>query len=280
MGLAVPILAPLSAQAHAGDAVWLTLDPVVLAGIGLAGLAYLIGARRHWQRRGVRRLAAHGYFATGMLALCLALIWPLDALSERSLAAHMLQHMVLMQVVPPLLVLGAVVTVAPLWPRPVRALWRIATRPFIAFALHSAVLWVWHAPALYQAALRSDVLHTLEHLSFLVTGLMFWAALMFSGRARADGYGNGALLMLAMIMHTGLLGALLTFAPRPLYDVYAHGGSVFGLTALEDQQLAGLLMWIPGGMVYLLAGLALAAAWFRQAQRRDAACALGRERSG
>jgi cytochrome c oxidase assembly factor CtaG len=145
--------------------------------------------------------------------------------------------------------------------------------------LHSAVLWAWHVPAFYQAALRHASIHALEHASFFVSALLLWWVLLTVGRARAEGYGVSALLTLAMVMHTGLLGALLTFAPRPLYPAY-EPATRFGLTVLEDQQLAGLLMWVPGGLIYLGLGLLLARAWLRDAERRDTATMAAPPRRG
>jgi cytochrome c oxidase assembly factor CtaG len=106
-----------------------------------------------------------------------------------------------------------------------------------------------------------------------------WWVLLTAGRARAEGFGVSALLTLAMVMHTGLLGALLTFAPRPLYPAY-EPATRFGLTVLEDQQLAGLLMWVPGGLIYLGLGLLLAHAWLRDAERRDTAAMVAQQRRG
>jgi len=116
---------------------------------------------------------------------------------------------------------------------------------------------------LFEAALRSEALHFLEHVTLLGSALYFWWSLLHAGRARAGGYGTSALLALATMMHTGLLGALITMARRPLYAVYVQPG----IDALADQQLAGLLMWIPGALVYLVAGLVLIGAWLGRARR-------------
>lgn len=255
----------------------LTLDPWVLAGLASAILLYGLGVSRLWRRGigyGVRVWQVCAYTG-GIVALVAALVWPLDGLSEHSLAAHMVQHMLLVGVAPPLLVIGLPVRAFAAW-APARALlrvlrtraWQRVTRPSTAFVLHSAVLWVWHVPAPFQAALQHAGAHALEHASFLVSAVIFWWALLAAGRAHSNGYGISALLTLAMIMHTGVLGALLTFASHPLYPVYGEAGWL-GLSPLEDQQLAGLIMWVPGGLLYLGLGLALAQAWLRLAQRRD-----------
>lgn len=257
---ALPLLLPGAVRAHStGADGWLTLDLLAVSGIAAAGIAYGL-TRRHG-----RPWRAVCFFA-GLGTLVLALVWPLDALSERSFAAHMGQHMLLIALAPPLLALGA--PLAPLHRALAYVPWQRLTRPSAAFALHAAIVWAWHAPGPFQAALRSDAWHMLEHLSMLFSALLFWWSLLYAARARAGGYGVSTVLLLLTMMHTGLLGALLTFAPQPLYPAYGDGPAAFALTPLEDQQLAGLIMWVTGGIFYLVAGVALAAVWLRDAERR------------
>lgn len=278
-------LAPLSfglfpvapAWAHgSGDTVHhlLTLDPLVLTCMTVAALAYGTGVARLWRTRtghGVRPWQVAS-FAGGLALLTLALIWPLDALADRSFAAHMLQHLLLITLAPPLLVLGApLVPYAALGPARrmiARVPWGWLAHPLAAFGIHGAVVWAWHAPALFQAALRSETVHTLEHATMLAAALLFWWVLLAAGRARRGGRGTGLIWLFLTMTHMGLLGALLTFAPRVLYPAYGDRPLALGLTPLEDQQLAGLIMWVPGGLIYLAAALALAAAWLHQAERR------------
>lgn len=263
-------LVPASVRAH-GDspdvAVWGSAALI----IGLAA-AYALGACRIW-RSGLSR-GVHAWqvacFGLGGAALAVALLGPIESLAERSFAAHMGQHMLLIAVAAPLLVVGAPIAVfgALLSSTSLKAIARgsapaIVGRPLLAFALHAAFVWAWHAPALFEAALRSEALHLLEHITLLASALYFWWSLLHAGRARAGGFGTSALLALATMMHTGFLGALITFARRPLYAVYVQPG----VDALADQQLAGLLMWIPGALVYLVAGLVLIGAWLGRAQR-------------
>jgi putative membrane protein len=192
-------------------------------------------------------------FAGALLALFLALFWPLASLAHESFAAHMAQHMLLIGVAAPLIAASRPVIPAlkgrGRLARPVLAL----TRPVSAFLLHAAAIWLGHAPAALEWSLDSHAMHAAQHLAFVATAALFWWSLLARGRA---GAGEGALWTLATLLHTGLLGALITFAPRVLYPSYGH----------EDQQLAGLVMWIPGGLCYLAAGLGFAAAWL--AQRR------------
>ncbi|MDT7604479.1 MAG: putative rane protein, partial [Acidobacteriota bacterium] len=119
----------------------------------------------------------------------------------------------------------------------------------------------------FQATLRSEWVHTAQHLSFLVSALLFWWALVH-GRQGLMGYGAGVLYMFTTMVHSGLLGALITFAGTVWYPAYGGLTASWGLTPLEDQQLGGLIMWIPAGLVYIVAGLALFAGWLRESESR------------
>ncbi|WP_323130637.1 cytochrome c oxidase assembly protein [Sinorhizobium medicae] len=213
-------------------------------------------------------------FAAGWLFLAAALVSPLDRLATQLFTAHMIEHEILMVIAAPLFVLSK--PLAPLlWSLPQklrasvgRALVRsvvllpvrkAATNQLFATGLHGATLWLWHAPRLYDAALAETPVHWLQHLSFFCTALIFWWALLF-GRGRQD-YGTAIFYLFATTLHSGFLGVLLSFAREPLYRGQGAGAASWGLSALEDQQLAGLIMWVPAGMIYVAAALALAAAW-------------------
>jgi putative membrane protein len=144
----------------------------------------------------------------------------------------------------------------------VHGVWFWLTRPSIAWWVHAAALWVWHAPQLFQATLRNEWVHAAQHLSFFGSALLFWWSLFFSSN-RAS-YGAGFLYIFTTAVHTSILGALLTFSGQAWYPAYAGFTTVWGLTPLEDQQLGGLIMWIPAGLVYLGAGLAVFALWLRE----------------
>jgi len=214
--------------------------------------------------------------AAALVAALAAVGPPLHEAAERSFAAHMAQHAWLVLVVAPLLALGwsqpPLLRALPrrarrralAWPL-VRTAWQRATSPGGAWVLHGAALWVWHLPVLFDAAVASEPVHALEHASFVGTAALFWWSLLRPGSA---GYGAAVASLFTTALHTGALGALLTFVPRPLYRAYA------GPAALEDQQLAGIIMWIPSGTVLLAAGLVFAAAWLREAGRRGAALDL------
>lgn len=237
----------------------LTLTPLVL----IAAL-YARGAVRLWRRAGV----GHGLsiahvvaFSTALMALFAATVWPLDALGEFSLAAHVGQHMVLLAVVAPLLGLGhpmgAMVHALPSsWVRRIagglRPLLSTTRNLAAATLVHIAVMWIWHLPGLTAAALDSEALHWTMHLSFLFAGLWFWATIAARHADATVGAGAALLALVAVMMQMGLIGALLCFASQPLYGVYVDRVAVLGLDPMSDQQLAGLIMWVPACLPYLI----------------------------
>ena len=147
------------------------------------------------------------------------------------------------------------------------AVWKTLTGPLVVWLLHGLALWVWHLPALYQAALGSAAIHAVEHTCFLATACLFWWALIH-GRYGRVGYGAAVVFVFATAVHSEALGALLTFAPRVWYPLYAARSPAAGLDPLEDQRLAGLLMWIPFGVIFLILALGLFAAWLGEAERK------------
>lgn len=243
---------------------WWSVDLWIAVPLLLLLWLYARGALALGARAPSRGAAA--LFALAAAALFIALIWPLEALAERSFAAHMAQHMLLIAIAAPLLMLSrpsAVLLAA--MPYAARRgfgatlrFFRHALRPGVAFTLHGAAIWIGHAPRVIEWTLEHRAVHFAEHAALLGTALLFWRALLRGGSA---GYGMATLWTLATMLHTGALGALITFAPRVFY----RGN------ALEDQQLAGLIMWVPGGTLYLAAGLAFAAAWLSNMEGREAA---------
>jgi cytochrome c oxidase assembly factor CtaG len=151
--------------------------------------------------------------------------------------------------------------------RPVfRAGWRALSHPVVIWIVATGVLWAWHAPALYQAALRSDLLHALEHATLFGTAVLFWWAVLDPrGRARL-GAGRDLLYLFAAGLQGGALGALFTFAPNPIYPAYAATAPAWGMSALTDQQLAGLIMWIPFGTIYLTVAAARFVGWLGESE--------------
>lgn len=255
------------------------LEPFVLIGLSVSAGLYWRGSRR-MAGRSFRSRESLSFFG-GWLALVVALVSPLDGLGGALFSAHMTQHEVLMLVAAPLLVLGR--PVAPFllalpayWRReltaiwkagPARRGWRFLVNPFVAWLIHAAVLWGWHAPALFQATLESEFVHAAQHLSFLVSALLFCEALIYESE-RWMGYGAAVIYVFTTAVHTSALGALLTFSRTLWYPAYQGTTAAWGLTPVEDQQLGGLIMWVPAGVVYLVAGLLLFALWLRESERR------------
>ena len=242
------LLAPPLAGAHAPQpadapvaAIGWSFEPWVLACLGASLLLYAAGLFRLWRKAGAGRglgMARAASFGAGWLALVVALVSPLDALGGHLFSAHMVQHEVLMILAAPLLVIG----------RPL-AVW--------TWALHGLALWVWHLPPFFEAALQSPGVHTLQHASFLVTALLFWWPPL--GGASRAGHGSSMLYLFTTMVHTGALGALLTFSTVPWYPAYGASTPALGFDLLEDQRLGGLIMWVPAGLAYLVVALAAAA---------------------
>lgn len=250
-------------------------DPLVSACLLLVGWAYLRGRRPRASRVDTRR---DRLFVGALITLGVALLSPLDALSAALASAHMVQHVLLVLVAAPLLALSApssaILRGTPVRGRRglLRAQRRLRLRgrtaavlrqPITVWLLHVAVLWCWHAAALYDAALEHPLLHALEHASFLVTGLLFWHMVVGGRDAARTPPGLGIMLVFGMALQGVFLSLLLTFAHAPWYEQYAATTSLWGLDPLADQQLAGVIMWIPGGLVYLAAALTLLVSWIR-----------------
>lgn len=249
---------------------------------------YAVGVRALWRSAGVghgvsRSRAAS--FAAGVAVIMLALASPLDAMADALFSAHMVQHLLLILIAAPLLVVGAPSlpavwalprrsrrAVGSWWHRAValRSIVHVFTSPGAAFVLHFVALWFWHMPAPYQAALHSPALHGLEHASFLGTAVLFWWTVATPvGRPRAA-EATGIAMIVGTLMHSGALGALLMFASAPWYPAHAAGAAAWGTTAMDDQQLAGLIMWIPAGAVYVAAAAWLFVKWMHRDEQRQA----------
>ncbi|GJE04401.1 cytochrome c oxidase assembly protein [Methylobacterium isbiliense] len=284
---AAALVLPTDGSAHGGDLgeLWLTgpawtSDLRVIAPLYISAILFLIGTVRLWRRaghgRGVRRWQV-ACFWSGWTVLALALLSPLHWLGERLFTAHMVEHELLMVIAAPLLVLarpGSTMLWAlpALWRPLVGAIgrlpvlgtaWRSMRTPFAATLLHGVALWAWHMPGLYDLVLLNPLAHWLQHLSFLLSALLFWWALLH-GPARSRAYGASFLYLFLTSLHTGLLGVLLTVSPRLWYPRQVAAAAEWGLTPLEDQQLAGLVMWVPAGLVYAAAALTLAGLWIRR----------------
>jgi putative membrane protein len=289
-GLAAAAAAP--ALAHSVDSPSATalgipwsFEPWVIFCLAASAILYALGLARLWGRAG----RAHGVnviqasaFAAGWLTLFVALVTPLDPLGSVLFSAHMVQHELLMLVAAPLLVLGRPLALwawalpqpwrksvgrffhHPLWRGP----WLVVTSPLVAWLLHALALWLWHIPALFDAALNDDAVHGWQHASFLFTALLFWWSVL--GAVTRKEQGLALVSLFTTMVHTGALGALLALARTPWYAHYFSTTSAFGINALEDQQLGGLIMWVPAGGIYILCGLVIAGRWIQPRVRRAA----------
>ena len=245
-----------------------SIEPAVIIPVLAAAALYAVGWRTLARRMPARFSAPRAIaFMAGLAIILGALCSPLDALGHQLLLAHMIQHMLLMLVAPPLLWAGA--PTAPMLlglPRSARRgaamiLAAPAVRRFLTFLTHPAVSWIafviafwaWHVPALYELALREDTWHHVEHLCFFVAALLFWRPVILSWPARSSWprWTMIPYLVLAEVQNAAL-AALFTFSERVIYRGYESARPPWGLTALEDQSLAGVIMWVPGSLAFLL----------------------------
>ena len=285
--LAAPARAHVPGLGDAGPGWTWSAEPLVLVPLLAVSLLYALGLARLWRRAGIGRGVPPwraGACLLGLGTLFAALVSPLDAAAEESFALHMTQHMLLIVVAATLLAFGNVgvvlLSALPAALRvpfgrtfalgPLRRLRALMFAVPVATAAHGVVVWLWHAPGPYEAALADPLVHYLEHLTMFGTAVLFWWSVVSSGRRLPLGYGAGIAALFLTMLHTGLLGILITLAPAPLYPSYAAVPWTT-LDPLEDQQIAGIVMLLPGGLIYLGAGLALLAAWLDAAGRRRAA---------
>ena len=263
-------------------------EPGIVLPLFAGALLYARGLLLLWDEhvgRGIRVWEAT-CFAAGWLVTAIALLSPVHELSEQLFSVHMVQHELLMAVAAPLLVVGRPL-VPMLWALPsptrrrvghltrrpqLRGAWRFLSLPLVAFVVHGAAIWLWHAPALFQSTLHNDAVHALQHVSFFASALLFWWTIIHAhapgGRARAVTFGTAVLLLFGTALHSGALGGLLTFSRTLWYPAYGNAAAAWGLSPLEDQQLAGLIMWIPATFAYLVAALFLFAGWLRASEER------------
>lgn len=252
-----------------------TLEPAVVASLVAAGALYGRGAgrlRRRIPELGVRRAAA---FYAGLAVVAVALLSPVDAAASSLFAGHMVQHLLLMVVAAPLLA----------WARPVAALvaglpsggrdvargpgarrvrrtLHVLMHPVTVWTFGALALWAWHMPTLYEAALTDDALHAVEHASFLGSALLMWALVFGSATSRGLPRPVALLLVFASGVQSSALGAVLLFASTALYPIHEAGAALWDVTPLQDQQLAGALMWGPPALLYIVTMGWLLVRWF------------------
>jgi cytochrome c oxidase assembly factor CtaG len=250
-----------------------TFAPIVL--IALAGYGYVYTRRwRTAHREGGDRAAPKWRLLLwwlGILALFVALISPLDRLGEQLATAHMVQHLLLADVVPILFTLALTKWILRPVTKHVHRIERAAGpfgHPAFGVVAYVGAMWLWHVPALYDAALEHSMIHVLEHLSFAAAGLLYWWHLLSPIRTRMRLAGMGPILYMASTkILVGFLGIMLTFSSTVLYDFYETGGTRWGLSALDDQHVAGLVMALEQSLVM---GVALAYLFFRMLSESEA----------
>jgi putative membrane protein len=259
------------------------LDPLPLAGVAVAALAYLWLARTVSTAHPANRPAGWrtAAFLAGLAAILVALVSPIEAYEGQLFSVHMVQHMLLELVGAPLLLLGAPVTLALRAASPSvrrRLLTVLHSRvvaivsfPLLAWVLFAAVNWGWHLSSLYDQALENAALHYLQHASFLAAALLFWWPVIGADPSRWRLPYPVRLFYLFLAMpQNSFLGVALMSAPAVLYSHYLTNLRPWGPTALADQTMGGILMWVVGDVVFLLAMGCVVAAWVRHEDRRTA----------
>lgn len=261
-------------------------DPVEIGAIAGFIALYLRGAFRI-RRAGPPRLLPLrrvGAVVAGTIVATAALASPLDPLADTLFAWHMVQHLLLLLVVPPLVVWGRPLFVlgfglprevrrsvqGGLGSGPLRRAIRSVLHPAPAWGLYAVALWGWHLPGPYQAAVHHDLLHALEHASFLGVALLFWSVVIGAGPRRRLSYGGTLLFTFTTMLHSVWLAMVLSFVPTVVYPVYETGASSWGIAALADQHAGGTIMWVPSALVFVLTLSLLFLRWLRDIEGRMA----------
>ena len=278
--LAAPALALANAAlAHApvdsadGFHPW-TIDFAGFVLLLVLAFVYAAGQMRLSRRARADHAPRSAMFWCGWASLALALTPPIDTLSAVSFAVHMTQHEMMMLVAAPLLVISRPLGTL-LWGLPrilgaaitshaLRRAGAWLSAPLVAWLTHAIVLWAWHVPAAFEASLRSTPIHWVQHTSFFAAAAIYWWSVF--GGPRTERRGVALLSVFTTAVHTTVLGTLLTFSKTLWYPTYGRVERPWALSAIEDQQLGGLIMWVPGGMVFLIAGIALAALWLKESE--------------
>ncbi|MBV8908186.1 MAG: cytochrome c oxidase assembly protein [Sphingomonas sp.] len=275
------IAAPALAHGGHGQEPGWTLDPLLTVPLALSLLIYLVG----WSRLAKRATTPvrPGLFLSGWAVLTLSLTSPLHEAGERSFTMHMIEHELIMLVATLLLAASSAGGVLawglprPLrqglggsWKSPLQSLWRRLTEPVTATIVQGVVMWVWHAPPLFDRALDSFAWHVTQHACFFLSSLLFWWSMIHP--RRGSGYGVSAACLFVTSLIGGALGALMSLSSSPWYADYAAMGMTgIGLDPVDDQRLAGLIMWIPGGAFHGIATIILVYKWLRSSEAGHAA---------
>lgn len=266
---------------HSSSLPW-TADPWILVPLGLGAILYGCGSlrlpvRSPASRRAVVRRTLT--FWSGWLVLAGALVSPLHWLGEQLFTVHMIEHELVMAVSAPLIVLARPPAML-LWGLPrtirrrtgqalanktVRRVWTFLSSGTVATLVHGMAIWAWHAPVLFDAAVESVPLHRLQHLCFFASAILFWWSVIWKTNR-----GLAAWHLFLTMLHMSILGALIALSPTVLYGLQTRASQDWGLLPLEDQQMAGLVMWVPAGVIYAAVALVLAALWIRDSGKGGA----------
>ncbi len=265
----------VSAHGDNSSFLWVQFDPGIWLAVILAGAAYIYATGVIEQRDPTAVTTRQTwYFLGGLAILFFALQGPLDAFSDDAFWVHMIQHIVIVSIVPPLLLIGTpTALVEPLLRLPgVLPVMRLLTNAGVAWLLSTAVFFGWHIPALYNAAVLNDGLHSLEHVGFLFTAILFWWPVF--GPAPDDlprlTRANQVLYLAVSCQPNVVLGAVLVFGPQAYYAVYGGANRLMpNLSPLVDQQIGGSIMWVPGNLLYLGIISKLFFDWFTERDRAD-----------
>jgi putative membrane protein len=279
----ISILMAIPALAHGDEARtsasnW-TFDPWVVMPILAISLLYALGSIRLSRRvqLGIQMRRQNLFFWAGMLSLTGALVSPLHWLGEHLFTFHMIEHEIVMAISAPMVVLARPIGLL-LWGLPrrarrslgaamqapfIRRSWEWCTGATNATVIHGIAIWGWHLPFLFDAAVTNIAMHRLQHLSFFATAILFWWAVVW----KSD-FGVAAWHLFITMVHTSILGALMALAPRVLYVAQTQTAMAWGLTPLGDQQLAGMIMWVPAGTIYAGAAVTMLALWIRGSSGR------------
>lgn len=261
--------------ADGGPYTW-AWDASILIGIAAWTLAYFLVSgplqkRGGWAPASLRQKIA---FNLGTAVLFFALVSPLDHLSDEYLfSAHMVQHLLLLMIIPPLWLAGLPDGLVDRVVRGqrIRRIAKWLVHPAAAYLLFTVMVYAWHAPSFYQAALENENIHILEHLTFLAAAVIGWWPALGPSKAAAPraAYSVQMVYLFLMMFPMTLLAVLITFAKQPIYPFYADAPRLWGLSLMADQQVAGLIMWIPGNMIFFAAFANAFFGWFKHQERMD-----------
>jgi len=212
------------------------------------------------------------WFALGLILIFVALVSPIDSLSNVALfSAHMVQHLLLMLLASACLLLGTPgFWIRLLYDLPIlKTVLPIVTHPLVTLIAFNAIMWIWHVPALYEGALRNVNIHVIEHMMFLVAGVLLWLPIIHDAPPKhVLSYPARLAYLFACMISSSILGAIFTFAPTIAFPFYGNAPLAFGLTPATDQALAGLIMWVPGGGIFFIAIMIVFGAWLNSEDRK------------